>query len=379
VTGVLTHLVTWLAVAIGLTVALDVATRVVVRRRDLRERRLRPRAELAIAEYLAGSAAMPDMRERSVVLEVAIEAIYDLRGSERARLVELLEQGGYVADAMSGLRARRRVRRLRAAETLAAIGSPAAVPALLAGLEDSDVDVRTTCARTLAEVGGDDVIGSVVTVAERDMVTAPGAAAAVVLALGTARPPALAHLIRHGAAPEARAVAIAVASELRLSEHAPLLQACLADRDDLAAAAARGLGMIGEIRSAGALMALAGDEDRGPAARAAAVTALGALGDLSALPVLEDQLCAQDWSLRAAAAGALSRLGERGLAELSGAAGSGGSGLAELSGSGGSGSAASAGSGSSGSGSSGSAAPAGSGSSGSGSSGTASAGAARPP
>jgi HEAT repeat protein len=63
-------------------------------------------------------------------------------------------------------------------------------------------------------------------------------------------------------------------------------------------------------------MALASDEDRGPLARAAAVTALGTIGDLNALPVLESQLRAPDWSLRAAAAEALSRLGEPGAAAL---------------------------------------------------------------
>jgi HEAT repeat protein len=319
VTGVLASVVAWLAVAIGLIVALNIANRIVVRRRELQERRLRPRAELSIAEYLAGSAAPPDIAgkgERAVMLKVAIEAIYDLRGTERARLVELLEQRGFVADAMSGLRARRRALRLRAAETLAVIGSAVAVPALTAGLNDRDALVRTTCARTLAEVGGDDVTDSAVATAERDMVAAPGAAAAVVLALGIGRPSALAPLLRRGAAPEARLVAIAVAGVLRLSEHAPLLQACLADRDDLAAAAARGLGLIGEVRSVGALMALASDEDRGPLARAAAVTALGTIGDLSALPVLESQLRAPDWSLRAATAEALSRLGEPGAAAL---------------------------------------------------------------
>jgi HEAT repeat protein len=324
--GVLARVVAWLAAAVVLLVALNIGLRIVARRREGQERRLRPRAELSIAEYLAGSGAMPDptgQGERGVLLRVALDALADLRGSERARLVELLEQRGYVAEAMSGLRARRRALRLRATETLAAAATAAAVPALTAGLASRDALVRTACARTLAEVGGDDVTGAIVATAERDVDVAPGAAAAVVLALGINRPSALAPLLGRDVTPKARAVAIAVVGALRLSEHAAPLQACLADSDELAAAASRGLGLIGEVRSVGALMDLACDEHRAPFARAAAITALGSIGDVSALPLLDSQLRVADWTLRAAAAEALGRLGDPGEAALRVAASSG--------------------------------------------------------
>lgn len=325
-TGILASVVTWLAVAIGLIVAANIAILTAVRRNERHERRLRPGAELAVAEYLAGSAARfggCDSGGRTVMLKVALEALADLRGSERARLVQLLEQCGFVAEARSGLRARRRTLRLRAAETLAVISARTAVPALTAGLADRDALVRTACARTLAEVGGDDVIPAVLATAERDLAVAPGPAAAVVLAIGASRPSALAPLLGGGRPAGPRAVAIAVAGALRLAQHAPLLQACLADGDQIAAAAARGLGLIGEARSVAALACMAADEDREPFARTAAAVALGMIGDVSALPVLQAQLAAADWSLRAAAAEALAGLGEPGAAALRRAAGSG--------------------------------------------------------
>jgi len=144
----------------------------------------------------------------------------------------------------------------------------------------------------------------------------PGAAAAVVLALGTSRPAALAPLLRADAAPRVREIAIAVAGELRLSQLAPLLRACLADRDDISAAAARGLGLIGDAHAAPALAGLACDDHRDPSTRAMAVAALGSIGDPTAAGVLESLLRDPDWLLQDAAARARSRLGEPGVAVL---------------------------------------------------------------
>ncbi len=103
--------------------------------------------------------------------------------------------------------------------------------------------------------------------------------------------------------------------KLRLSQHATLLRACLGERDELAAGAATGLGLIGDVRSVGALMDLAGDDRRALSARTAAIAALGSIGTASAVPLLEAQL-GGDWSLTAAAVRALSWLGDPGGAAL---------------------------------------------------------------
>ncbi len=333
--SLLVQVVIWLAVAIALIVAADVVTRLVVRRRERQDNRLRPKAELALADYLAGSAVLPEVTgtgERAVLLKVALEALADLRGSERARLTDLLERLGYVAQASSALGGRGRASLRRAAETLAVIATGATMPALIAGLADRDALVRCTCAGALVEVvgdvrpagsGTDEVSAAIIAVVEHDMDITPGPCSAVLLALGVHRPSALAPSLMPGRSRQVRLVAIEVAGALRLAEHAPLLQQCLREADDLAAAAARGLGQIGEVRSVQALIGLGGDAGRSGPARAAALTALGSIGDPQALPVLRTQLQDGDWQIRAAAVGALAQLGEEGTAALSRAAESG--------------------------------------------------------
>jgi len=326
VKAVLEAAVTLLTVLVAVLMAVIIAIRIGIRRRYRLERRYRPGAELGIAEYLAGLPRVPEAggrSERAVLLAVALEALGDLRGSERERLAELIDRLGYTAEAMAGLRARRRARRRQSAAILAAVASASATHALTAALDDTDPIVRTACARTLAEVGGADAAtAAIIAVAKRDIRAVPGAVAAVVLALGIAQPSALAPLIgASDAPPEVRSIAIEVAGRLRLSEHAKLLRACQREQDEIAAGAASGLGMIGDVRSVDALMDLAGDDRRALPARAAAVAALGSIGAAPAVPLLESLLGA-DWPLMAAAVRALCRLGDPGTAALRSAAAS---------------------------------------------------------
>lgn len=318
---------------VGLVVFLNgaiVVARVMLIRRQKRLRSVRPRTETLLAEYLAGAPARPPggtSRERAVLLDVALEAIADLRGGERARLAHLLEELGLVSDTIRALSARRLTVRRRAAETLAVIGSPDAAGALATGLRDRDALVRVTCAYALADAGGLDPVPAITAAVVRDAATVPGAAAAVVLALGARQPSALAPLLGPDAPSPVRATAVRVVSELRLPQYLPELRACLAsgagpDGDDLAATAARGLGLIGDAGSVQALTRLASDTGRQPEARAAAARALGRIGDGRALPVLETQLRAPDWPIRAAAATALGELGAPGAAVLRRAAAS---------------------------------------------------------
>jgi HEAT repeat protein len=311
-------------IALALTVVMLAAVIFGVRSKTIRRRRragpLRSSAERLVADFLVGNAGMPTTAgpdERTALLHTTLEALADLRGSERARLVGLLEQLGYARQASSELAAaRRRVVRRRAAETLAATAGPPAVPVLVAGLADRDLLVRTTCARILAEVGGEETAPLILAAAERDVLTAPGAAGAVIHSLGLRQPAALAAVLDEGASPDLRAIAITVVGELRLAQYAPALQAALDDGDVLAASAARGLGLIGESRATRALARLAFDEQRSSAARAAAVTALGSIGDPLVVRLLERLTDAADWPVQAAAASALARLGPPGLAAL---------------------------------------------------------------
>lgn len=316
-------------------IQLIVVVRAAAIHRKLRYGRLRPAAEAAIAGVVAGGGGIPAPRnrgERAVLLDVAIEALADLRGSERTQLISLLRRHGYPAEAVAGLRAARRVVRRRAAETLAAIATPDDIPALTGGLGDRDELVQATCARVLAEVGGPEVTAAVVATVMRTMTRRPGAAVAVVLAIGMHHSPALAGLLGPDVPAPVRATAIAVAGQLRLAEHAPALAACLRDRDDLATSAAYGLGRIGDVQAVPELARLAMAAGRALPARVAAVKALGAIGDPAAVDVVRQQLPAAEWPIAAAAAWALARLGEAGLAVLRKAATSRSPELAELAG-----------------------------------------------
>lgn len=314
-----------LAALAGLLFTFIIGIRSVAIHRRKQRWRLCPPAELSLAEYLAGGPepTIAGRNERAILLDIALEAVVDLRGSERTRLASLLEQLGYVDEAISQLGSRRRAVRRRAAETLATIASPVTLPVLAVNIGDRDVLVRTACARTLAEIGVAEAVPAITAAALRDALLAPGADAAVVLALGVNRPAALAPLLRPGIRWKLRTMAITVAGELRLSQHAPLLRACLRDMDDLAAHAARGLGRIGDADAVRELAALALDDGRTLYARTAAVTALGAIGDLAALSALECLLQATEWPLVAATTEALGHLGAPGAHALTQAASSG--------------------------------------------------------
>jgi HEAT repeat protein len=304
-----------LTAAVALLAVTLTAVRVEIRRRHRRYLAFHPAASRAVAMYIAGVGPPPQpgsQGERDALREVALSTVTDLTGSERQTVVRLLEDLGFVDDAVAGLTSRRRSRRRGAAEQLALIQSPQAIPALTAGLDDQDALVRTSCARTLAEIGGPQLGPRLAAVAAADMTAVPGAAAAVVLALGRHHPDALEPLLAPAAPAPVRAVAVSVAGRLRLAQLSPSLRECLSGGDGLAGTAAQGLGMIGDIEAAGRLRELADDSGSPLTARAAAVTALGSIGDPAAVPVLEPLLTAPDWQLRAAAASALSWLGEPG-------------------------------------------------------------------
>src|SRR5260370_1191702 len=174
----LDDVVTSLAGLVVLLVLLLMAIRAAALRRARRARRFRLAAEASLGTYLAGSGAAPEMAgrgQRAILLAVARDALADLRGDERDRLVALLVQLGFAREAMLALSARRTVARRRAAETLATLATPLAVPAVTEALADRDVLVRTTCACTLAGTGGEAAVPAIMAVARRDAPAAPGA------------------------------------------------------------------------------------------------------------------------------------------------------------------------------------------------------------
>jgi HEAT repeat protein len=104
-----------------------------------------------------------------------------------------------------------------------------------------------------------------------------------------------------------------VAGELRIAQHAPLLRDAIASVDDeLAARAARGSGLIGDIDAVPELLSVLRDESRPWFVRAAAAKAVGMIGDTRAVPALETELAGDAWWVQATAAEALAQLGVEG-------------------------------------------------------------------
>jgi HEAT repeat protein len=318
------HLITWVAVSLAGVLALLVATIVARRffaaRRRKRERAMRPAIEAGIAEYLADPEAEPPLPsasrgERELTRVVGLEALAELQGAERRRLVTLLERSGIVADTVGQLRARRARARRAAAESLSQIGSLEGVQPMLRGLQDSDVDVRLSCASGLAELGDEAYAQPILVAANAAATERPGAAAAALVTLGRKTPSALAYPLDGTleVCPELRRVAAAVVGELRLIEHAPLLRDALeSDDPELVANAVRGLGRIGDVEATDALVRLI-DARQPDLVRLTASEALGALGNPAAVKPLERELLSSDnWRRQSAAAQALRRLGGAG-------------------------------------------------------------------
>jgi HEAT repeat protein len=320
VTSFLIWAVVGLAAVLSTLVVAIVLRRVVADRHRKRDASLRPAIEATVAGYLAGDDLEPPRlpaspAARRLVRAVALDALSELRGAERLRLVTLLEHAGIVADAAAELRSRRARVRRDAAESLGQMRSAQAAESLLTGLHDPDLDVRVSCASGLAELGDQQFVPPVVAVADEAAVDRPGAAAAILVTLGRRIPSALALPLDPTAelSGELRRLAIAVAGELRLAEHAPALRLALDSADpERVARAARGLGMIGDMDATVRLLGLVDDHQRPWFVRLAASEALGELGNPQAAGPLERELLSGTWLEQSAAARALRRLGGAG-------------------------------------------------------------------
>lgn len=328
----MTQLLTWVTIGMAAAFAALVATIVIRRfaadRRRRREEDLRPAIEAALAEYLAAEDPEPPevpsgKRARDLLRTIALETMGELRGRERDRLIGLLEQLGIVAETAAGLTSRRRRVRQSAAEALRQIGSEQPEQALVNGLQDPDLDTSLTCAAALAELPGESQLPAVLALADRSASARPGAVAAILVTLGRAHPAAIGDALTSGSSLELRRLAAAVAGQLRLAEHIPLLREALDSEDDeLVARAARGLGTIGDDGDLYRLLELVEDEDRAWFVRLAATDALGAIGDPRAVEPLERELDSDGWLLRAKTAKALRMLGTAGEEALRRALGS---------------------------------------------------------
>jgi HEAT repeat protein len=309
--------------AIVVTLLAGLATmRALARRRGRLVADARERFEDLVAEQLVADGAVVaprglDRLERRVLLDVGLAALVELRGRERDRVAALLEAAGLVDPEAAKLRRGRPGARRRAGDVLGQIASPGTREPLRAALEDPDALVRLAAARGLAELGDSEVASVMSAIADVAAEHQAGAVAELVLTLGTRAPGSLGALYATSGSPAVRRLVVATIGELRLGAHVALLRAALTEEDELAARAARGLGLIGDVEATPDLLALLADPQRSWFVRAAATTALGRLGDPAAVAPLAAELAESDeWPRRRAAAEALAQLGPSGESAL---------------------------------------------------------------
>jgi HEAT repeat protein len=186
-----------------------------------------------------------------------------------------------------------------------------AEPWLIARLHHPDPLLRLACARALAELGAVGELPAILAALE-EVGADSGDVLEVMLAFGPSGVPFMTELLVAGSPAERRLAAVALGHIA--SRHArPVLSRTLDDPDDeLVADAARALGQLGDIRATAALIALLCDR-RPWFVRVAAAAALGALEDPGAVPALVEELDAEEWDLRNAAARSLVALDPDGL------------------------------------------------------------------
>jgi len=145
-----------------------------------------------------------------------------------------------------------------------------------------------------------------------DVDAEPGDAVEVMLAFGPPGLPFLREMLVAGSPSERRLAAVTL-GHIAAHQVLPDLTRTLDDPDDeLVADAARALGQLGDLGASGALIALLRDS-RPWFVRVAAAGALGALEDPAATAALVEELDAEEWDLRNAAARSLVALDSDGL------------------------------------------------------------------
>ncbi|MDQ6819058.1 MAG: HEAT repeat domain-containing protein, partial [Actinomycetota bacterium] len=292
--------------SLALTTALSVAMRTTG---GLAARRLgtyRAAVSAQLTSFLVGAEDEPPppprgRMQQGVMCDLMLSIGSNLRGEAAERVAALFRAYGLVDPARRDLRAHQSLTRIRAAEALGAMGVQDAVPWLQEGLVHEDHQLRFACSRSLSALGAVGMIADVDAALGEDE-SALGERIDVLVGFGPASIP---HLIGHLAEDRSsrqRWLAAEALGELRAAEAVPaLVRALDAGDDEFAARGARALGRIGEGSSASALARTVASE-RPWFVRAAATTALGAVGGPHGAEMLVNALSAERWEIRDAAA-----------------------------------------------------------------------------
>jgi HEAT repeat protein len=255
-------------------------------------------------------------RDRVVVEWILLDHVSRVRGIERERLCQALDELGFVDRFLTRLRGTSWWRRAEAAENLGLAGAKRATAQLAAALADDVSEVRLRAAKALGFVGGRAAVLPLVhalaepnrwsTIRIADILTGMGRE--VVAELIETFPDLNAH---------AKLAALDILGRIHALEAVPWLLARLDDPErDIRARAAHALGEIGVVDAAPRLRNALSDPEW--PVRAVAAKALGRIHDAEAIPGLCAALRDREWWVRANAAEALRVTGPMGIEALEG-------------------------------------------------------------
>lgn len=239
---------------------------------------------------------------------LAAQETHALDPARQAAIVRALEEQGIVDRCLRDTRHRLKWTRARALRVLGELQLQAAVPAVLAALDDPDPDVRNVAARALGSMKLEASDEALVNLLGRHEQAVSARIAAMCIEMGTRTGPLLIRTLGEGT-PRARFWAARILGEIREGRAAgPLGQALQDSEADVRSAAAWALGAIADPSTSPRLeMALA---DPIWYVRAHAAEALGKIGDPSMAPALGAALGDRSWWVRKNALDALVRLGD---------------------------------------------------------------------
>jgi HEAT repeat protein len=259
-------------------------------------------------------------RDIPVIISLVRSLLPALRGGDRDRLVELLEQQRIIDIALRDAYSRWAVRRARAADLLGAAGVGRGVSQLRFLLLDRDADVRRTAARALGLVGDAEAIPDLLASLDARRRVPLNTVTMAIIRIGPVGAERLLDGFRRGT-PRARAVCAEMLGLQGTMGAVPALtEALLGDSVlEVRIRAARALGRIGAPASVDALAEVMRPIEPAPL-RAVAARALGSIGGVRPVSLLRDAIESEEHVVRQNAAHALAAIGEpaRDLLELLG-------------------------------------------------------------
>jgi HEAT repeat protein len=257
---------------------------------------------------------------REAVDVVLVDLLGKVRGAPAEELASVLLAHGAVDRAPHDLRDRSTLRRARAAQILGLCHVGAALPLLVQALGDPAPEVRVAATRALGRLGEPSASAALLTAVGADRVVPAGPAADALEGMGVGIAGSLREALS-ASNPTTRTVAAYLSGEGSFTRSLDPLRVALAGDDDLTVreAAAVALGRMGGADDVIALLQeTAADRPRG--LRRACASALGELGDPSAVDGLTDLLDDPDPRLAEIAASSLLLLGSAGRSALDSAA-----------------------------------------------------------